>query len=145
MTKEQFLVYLWSIYPTGGFTLFYIIFLVIFLFILGLFYINYSDDRNSKSDDKLREYGWRKLGKLKLIIPLFLTFLLFISQLVPSRDNFLIIIATPYIVDSGKSILESLSDPTSKAYKINELTNKSLDIAIKRLDKIAGEEDAKNK
>lgn len=145
MTKEQFLVYLWSIYPTGGFTLFYIIFLVIFLFILGIFYINYSDDRNSKSDDKLREYGWRKLGKLKLIIPLFFTFLLFISQFVPSRDNFLLIISTPYIVDSGKSILESLSDPTSKAYKINELTNKSLDIAIKRLDKIAGEEDEKNK
>ena len=145
MTKEQFLVYLWSIYPTGGFTIFYIVFLVIFLFILGIFYINFSDDRNSKSDDKLREYGWRKLGKLKLIIPLFFTFLLFISQLVPSRDNFLLIIATPYIVDSGKSILESLSYPTRKAYKINELTNKSLDIAIKRLDKIAGEEDAKNK
>lgn len=145
MTKEQFLVYLWSIYPTGGFTLFYIIFLVIFLFILGLLYINYSDDMNSKSDDKLREYGWRKLGKLKLIIPLFFIFLLFVSKLVPSRDNFLLIIATPYIVDSGKNMLESLSDPTSKAYKINELTNKSLDIAIKKLDKITGEEDAKNK
>lgn len=145
MTKEQFLVYLWSIYPTGGFTIFYIIFLVVFLFILGIFYINYSDDRNSKSDDKLKEYGWRKLGKLKLIIPSFFIFLLFICQLVPSRDNFLLIIATPYVVDSGKSILESLADPTSKAYKINELTNKSLDIAIKKLDKIAGEEDAKNK
>ena len=85
------------------------------------------------------------LGKLKLIIPSFFIFLLFVSQFVPSRDNFLLIIATPYVVDSGKSILESLNDPTSKAYKINELTNKSIDIAIKRLDKIAGEEDAKNK
>ncbi len=61
--------------------------------------------------------------------------MLFLSQFVPSRKDFMFIIATPYLVESGKSLIESLQDPTSKAYKINQLMDKGLDKALIELDK----------
>ena len=84
------------------------------------------------------------MGKWKIIIPSVLIVLLFLSNLVPSnRNHFLYIVATPYVVDSGKSIIESLQDPNSKLSKLNQMTDKALDKALKYLDE--NENDKQNK
>lgn len=60
--------------------------------------------------------------------------------MVPNRDHFIYIIATPYVVESGKSIIDSLQDPNSKLSKLNQMTDKALDKALLYLD-----EDKKDK
>ena len=62
-----------------------------------------------------------------------LVLFIFLSQLVPKRDHFLLIIATPYAVEAGKSLADSLSDPTSKMFKLNQLVDKGLEKMLKEL------------
>ena len=140
MTNEQWLVYLWSIYPSGGYQVFYVICLCTFLVFISFMLIMYSDT----SDRYKTETIWFKMGKWKIIIPSVLIVLLFLSNLVPSNRNyFLYIVATPYVVDSSKSIIESLQDPNSKLSKLNQMTDKALDKALKYLDE--NENDKQNK
>lgn len=131
MTNEQWLVYLYSIYPDGGVSIFWCLNLVLSVILIFILWIGYSDTPVEKRNTT----QFMKIGKWKVIMPLFFTTMLFLSQFVPDRSTFLYIIATPYVVDSGKSIIESLQDPTSKAYKINQLLDKGLDKAIIELDK----------
>lgn len=138
MTNEQWLVYLWSIYPNGGYTIIYGIMLILSLLILIVSYTSYLDAVNN--DNILEETFWDMLGKWKIIIPFTLCTLLVISNLIPSKQNFMYIVATPYVVDTGKSIIESLQDPTSKAYKINQIMDKTLDKAIVAMDKATSED-----
>ena len=140
MTKEQWLVYLWSIYPSGGYQIFYAISLLIFLVFMIFMFIVHSDE----SDKYKTETIWYKMGKWKIIVPSVLLVLLFLSNLVPSnRNHFLYIVATPYVVDSGKSIIESLQDPNSKLSKLNQMTDKALDKALMYLGE--NENDKQNK
>ena len=128
MTREQWLVYLWSIYPEGGFIVFWWILLVFFgagmLFFATLHFDSYDNN----------ESIWRKMGKWKIIIPAVLMVFIFISNLVPKKEYFAYIIATPYVVDSGKSIVESLQDPNSKLSKLNSIMDKGLDKVLKELE-----------
>ena len=86
---------------------------------------------------------WRKLGKYKIIVPSVLLLFIFLSNLVPSREHFAYIIATPYVVESGKSIVDSLNDPNSKLSKLNQMTDKALDKALMYLGE--NENDKQNK
>ena len=141
MTNEQWLVYLWSIYPSGGYQLFYAIFLIAYLFFIIFAFMSYSDTSDRYRTDAV----WYKMGKWKIIIPSVLIVLLFLSNLVPSnRNHFLYIIATPYVVDSGKSIIESLQDPNSKLSKLNQMTDKALDKALMYLGENENEKQNKN-
>ena len=74
---------------------------------------------------------------------LFLLFI-FLSNLVPNREHFIYIIATPYVVESGKSIVESLQDPSSKLSKLNQMTDKALDKALKYFGENENEKQNKN-
>ena len=140
MTKEQWLVYLWSIYPSGGYQVFYAISLLIFLVFIGFMLIMHSDASESDRTKTI----WFRMGKWKVIIPSVLLVLIFLSNLVPSnRNHFLYIVATPYVVDSGKSIIESLQDPNSKLSKLNQMTDKALDKALMYLGE--NENDKQNK
>ena len=140
MTKEQWLVYLWSIYPNGGYHLFYILCLCAFLIFMGFMLIVYENERDSDKPDTI----WYKMGKWKVIISSVLIVLIFLSNLIPSNKNhFLYIVATPYVVDSGKSIIESLQDPNSKLSKLNQMTDKALDKALMYLGE--NENDKQNK
>ena len=131
MTNEQWLVYLWSIYPNGGYQVFYATLLIAYLFVIIFALISHSDTPDRYRTDTV----WYKMGKWKIIIPSVLLVLIFLSNLVPSnRNHFLYIVATPYVVDSGKSIIESLQDPNSKLSKLNQMTDKALDKALKYLD-----------
>ena len=131
MTNEQWLVYLWSIYPQGGISIFWFCGFCVALTYIFIIWIGYSEcemrDRNNTQ--------FVKTGKWKFIVPVFFAGMLFLSQFVPSRKDFMFIIATPYIIESGKSLIDSLQDPTSKAYKINQLMDKGLDKALVELDK----------
>ena len=131
MTNEQWIVYLWSIYPQGGMTCFWFTGLVISLIFISILWIGYSECYL----EKRKTTQFTKLGKWKVIIPLFFGSMLFLSNLVPDRKDFMFIVATPYIIESGKSLIDSLQDPTSKAYKINQLMDKGLDKALIELDK----------
>ena len=145
MTQEQWLVYIWSIYPNGGFQVFWVMCLIlvaVFLFIAAASF--FSDTGGYRySEEEKNTYLWRKLGKWKIIMPSVLLLFIFLSNLVPSREHFVYIIATPYVVESGKSIVDSLNDPNSKLYKLNKMTDKALDKALMYLDE--NENDKQNK
>ena len=127
MTNEQWLVYLWSIYPNGGFTQLWATLLIAFavgmLLIAAMHYEGDSDETTL----------WSKMGKWKIIIPFILVIFIFISYLVPKRDHFILILATPYAVEAGKSLTDSLNDPTSKMFKLNQLVDKGLEKMLKEL------------
>ena len=127
MTNEQWLVYLWSIYPNGEFIQIWITLLVIFAIgmalIAAIHFDGYEDETTL----------WSKLGKWKVIIPSILVLFIFLSLLVPKRDHFILILATPYAVEAGKSLTDSLNDPTSKMFKLNQLVDKGLEKMLKEL------------
>ena len=149
MTNEQWLIYIYGIYPEGGFQIFYIVLLAIFL--ITTFIIlrsNYYDIVNANYNPRtserfipetkqlaLEQTMYLRLGKLKYIVPSILLLLSFLCNLVPNKSTFMYIVAAPYVVDSTKSLIDSLQDPTSKAYKLNQLLDKGLDKAIQALDK----------
>ena len=127
MTNEQWLVYLWSIYPNGGFLHLWVVLLVTFA--VGILFtgiIHHEGDRDKTT-------LWSKLGKWKITIPSILVLFIFLSLLIPKRDHFLLIIATPYAVEAGKSLADSLNDPTSKMFKLNKLVDKGLEKMLKEL------------
>ena len=146
MTNEQWLVYLWSIYPNGGFQAFWVMCLAaVFVFLCFVAGIYFSDTGEYRySEEEKNTYLWRKLGKWKIIVPSVLLLFIFLSNLVPSREHFAYIIATPYVVESGKSIVESLNDPSSKLSKLNQMTDKALDKALLYLDKDKKDKQNKN-
>ena len=146
MTNEQWLVYIWSIYPNGGFQVFWVISLaIVFVFLCFVAGIYFSDTSGYRySEDEKDIYLWRKLGKWKIIVPSVLLLFIFLSNLVPNREHFAYIIATPYVVESGKSIVESLNDPSSKLSKLNQMTDKALDKALMYLDEDKNDKQNKN-
>ena len=127
MTNEQWLVYLWSIYPNGLFIQIWILALILFAGFLMILAIIHFDKYQNKIT------LWTILGKWKIIIPSILVLFIFLSNLVPKRDHFLLILATPYAVEAGKSLADSLNDPTSKMFKLNQLVDKSLEKMLKEL------------
>ena len=146
MTNEQWLVYLWSIYPNGGFQVFWVISLTLVVVLLTFAGASYFSDTGGYrySEEEKNTYLWKKLGKWKIIIPSVLLVLIFLSNLVPSREHFAYIIATPYVVESGKSIVDSLNDPNSKLSKLNQMTDKALDKALIYLGENKNDKQNKN-
>ena len=127
MTNEQWLVYLWSIYPNGGFIQLWGVLLVLFATGMMIAAIHHFDGYGD-------EYTiWSRFGKWKIVIPSILVLFIFLSLLVPKRDHFLLIIATPYAVEAGKTLADSLNDPTSKMFKLNQLVDKGLEKMLKEL------------
>ena len=137
MTQEQWLVYIWSIYPNGGFQVFWVMCLVLVLGLLAFAAASFFSDTGGwkYTEEEKNTYLWRKLGKYKVIVPSVLLLFIFLSNLVPSREHFAYIIATPYVVESGKSIVDSLNDPASKLYKLNSIMDKGLDKVLDELTK----------
>ena len=127
MTNEQWLVYLWSIYPNGLSIQIWVLLLIIFIIGMIPVAINHFDDYEDETT------LWSKIGKWKIAIPSILVLFIFISYLVPKRDHFLLIIATPYAVEAGKSLADSLNDPTSKMFKLNQLVDKGIEKMLKEL------------
>ena len=127
MTNEQWLVYLWSIYPNGGFLHLWISLLVVFAVGMVLVAAIHFEGDNDETT------MWSKMGKWKIIIPSILVLFIFLSNLVPKRDHFLLIIATPYAVEAGKSLADSLNDPTSKMFKLNQLVDKGIEKMLQEL------------
>ena len=137
MTNEQWLVYIWSIYPNGGFQVFWVMSLVLVVSLLTFAAISFFSDTGGwkYTEEEKNTYLWRKLGKYKVIVPSVLLLFIFLSNLVPSREHFAYIIATPYVVESGKSVVDSLNDPTSKLSKLNSIMDKGLDKVLEELNK----------
>ena len=127
MTNEQWLVYLWSIYPNGEFIQIWTTLFVVF--IAGILFIGIIHHEGNNDETTM----WSKLGKWKIVIPSILAIFIFISYLVPKRDHFLLILATPYAVEAGKSLADSLNDPTSKIFKLNQIVDKGLERMLKEL------------
>lgn len=127
MTNEQWLVYLWSIYPNGGFMHLWVVLLILFatgITYAGIFHFNGDEDEDTV---------WSKMGKWKIVIPSILVVFIILSYLVPKRDHFILILATPYAVEAGKSLADSLNDPTSKMFKLNQIVDKGLEKMLQEM------------
>ena len=127
MTNEQWLVYLWSIYPNGLFIQIWATLLTVFAIGIALIAAIHFDGYEDETT------VWSKLGKWKIVIPSILVLFIFLSLLVPKRDHLILILATPYAVEAGKSLADSLNDPTSKMFKLNQLVDKGLEKMLKEL------------
>ena len=143
MTKEQLLVYIWSIYPEGGAKDFWVVLLILYLAFIIVIYFAYllndaeegsEEEREYDKDDKKERPLFIRLGKWKVSGILFLLFIIFLCNLVPKKEHFIYIVATPFVIESGKTILESLQDPNSKLFKLNKITDKSLERLSESLD-----------
>lgn len=146
MTKEQLLVYIWSIYPEGGAKDFWVVLLILYLAFIIVIYVAYllhidkknaersGIEREDDKDDKKERPLFIRLGKWKVSGILFLLFMIFLCNLVPKKEHFIYIVATPFVIESGKTILESLQDPNSKLFKLNKITDKSLERLSESLD-----------
>ena len=143
MTKEQLLVYIWSIYPEGGVKDFWVVLLILYLVFIIVIYFAYllntaeegsDEEREYDKDDKKERPLFIRLGKWKVSGILFLLFMIFLCNLVPKKEHFIYIVATPFVIESGKTILESLQDPNSKLFKLNKITDKSLERLSESLD-----------
>ncbi len=143
MTKEQLLVYIWSIYPEGGAKDFWVVLLILYSAFIIVIYFAYllndaedgsEEEREYDKDDKKERPLFIRLGKWKVSGILFLLFMIFLCNLVPKKEHFIYIVATPFVIESGKTILESLQDPNSKLFKLNKITDKSLERLSESLD-----------
>ena len=143
MTKEQLLVYIWSIYPEGGAKEFWEVLLILYSAFIIVIYFAYllndaeegsEEEREDDKDDKKERPLFIRLGKWKVSGILFLLFMIFLCNLVPKKEHFIYIVATPFVIESGKTILESLQDPNSKLFKLNKITDKSLERLSESLD-----------
>ena len=143
MTKEQLLVYIWSIYPEGGAKDFWVVLLILYSAFIIVIYFAYllndaeegsEEEREYDKDDKKERHLFIRLGKWKVSGILFLLFIIFLCNLVPKKEHFIYIVATPFVIESGKTILESLQDPNSKLFKLNKITDKSLERLSESLD-----------
>ena len=143
MTKEQLLVYIWSIYPEGGVKEFWEVLLILYSAFIIVIYFAYllntteegsDEEREDDKDDKKERPLFIRLGKWKVSGILFLLFMIFLCNLVPKKEHFIYIVATPFVIESGKTILESLQDPNSKLFKLNKITDKSLERLSESLD-----------
>ena len=123
MTKEQWIIYLYGIYPEGGWKALWTILLVCFLlFILIIFAIHNVDKQNGESSTL-----WEELPKQLKIIPIIvLSILIFLSNLVPNKNVFLALVATPTVV---KYIKHTLNNDRLK--KIDKLFDITLDKMLK--------------
>ncbi len=63
MTNEQWLVYLWSIYPNGLFIQIWILVLILFIGFLMILAIMHFDNYTSRNVNTV----WSKLGKWKIV------------------------------------------------------------------------------
>ena len=127
MTQEQWLVYAYSVWPNGGWTWIWGSLVIVGLFISVIITAVYIDTNGKDVKKSTVKTFWIATG---IVI-----FLLQVSFLIPDKKGMAAIIATPYIVEGGKSLVESLKDPNSKAYKINLLIDKSLDKAVEEITK----------
>lgn len=122
MTKEQWFIYLYDIYPSG------IFFVFLNLFIVGLVGIGVLIrvmNRISEEENRLILPSFAK--------PFFVVVIIMLSLLnfLPSKNAILAIVAAPYVVESGETLYESLGDKNSKLYKINKLLDSKLDELLK--------------
>ena len=128
MTDTQWIIYIYGIYPEGGWTVLWMILLVaytIFIAAIGVNNISESKYRSYKPEDYLlNRLSWFK----KYGISLLLGFMIFLSNLVPPKNTFLALAATPTVV---KHITESMDH--GKLKKLDKLFDLVLDKAEEEL------------
>lgn len=126
LTQEQWLVYAYSVWPNGGWTLIWGLLVGLLALVSFIMTAAFLDNEISFEDKRILKRLWIATGIATLILQL--------CFLIPDKKGMAAIIATPYIVENGKSLIESLKDPNSKAFKINQLIDQSLSKAIEKLE-----------
>lgn len=130
MTQEQWIIYLYGIYPNGGFTLLYIVLLASWVALMGIMFASYNVDKDSRHIESMKGYYWVTIPTRWKVIPVVaLLTLIFLSNLVPSKNTFLMLVATPTVVDLVK---ESAKD--GKLKQMDSILDKALNKLEKELE-----------
>ena len=125
MTNEQLLIYLYGIYPEGGWSILWALLLlttIVVMVILAHDRYEIYDSGREESDWHYTKSPWYKLGNFRWVLPSTFVLLLFLSNLVPDKKTFLLLAATPTIVESATS-------QDGKLYRLNDIIDKALDRA----------------
>jgi hypothetical protein len=121
MTTEQWLLYLYSIYPSGKAIGGAIFLLTAASFLFYTFSFTMADD-----DQELvkKSKAWGKRSFIAAII------LVSVNIFLPSREMFIAIVATPKVLE----IIKQSADE-GKIRQLDEIVDKSLTVLTKKLDK----------
>ncbi len=123
MTQEQFIIYLYGIYPEGGLSFFAVGMLLAFFGLRTVVWI-YREENDGDFDTPYETY----IKPVK-VAGFLVSMVLVVGYLIPSKNTFLAVVATP-------SLVESLESKEGKLYKVNKLLNRALDTAEKVLDEV---------
>ncbi len=119
MTNEQWLIYIYGIYPEGGFTA--ALWTMVIFMVLSLLTILQIDKPEIMKI-------WKSIMK-PLVIVTFISSL--IGYFIPTKNAYLLMLATPSVVNSMEN---------GKLSKLEKLIGRALDEAGKSLDKVEDNE-----
>ena len=128
MTQEQWIIYLYSIYPSGGITTLLSIVTGILMIVSGISWLSYKDkveyggSTKSRAEENFEnnELTYQSLkGHLK-IMALLTTISASVGYFIPDKNTFVAIVATP-------SIVRSYTDNDGKLNKIDSIIDKILE------------------
>ena len=136
MSKEQWIIYIYGIYPEGGISAMFVITTFILLLIMSGSYFSYKDDLSYgyKKTQIIEEYKEKTLlfqtlsGPTK-IVGTFTLVVIVLGNFIPSKNSFLALVAMP-------SISKSYTESDGKLHKIDSIIEK----VLIRTDKILTEE-----
>ena len=119
MTKEQWLLFLYGIYPGAGVVFTGLLMAVLGFMMYGLLKLGYDQIPPHLKLEKFVSVALMAVGALLVVI----------TSLLPPREIFLAILAAPTL---KQVVSESVEH--GKLHTIDELLDKSLDVLSKRLD-----------
>ena len=93
MTKEQFIIYIYGIYPGGGLS---ILVSALFIFYFGVKTLFCIDHKAHREEGKT----YSEYMKPVKVASFFLAIILTVGYIIPSKNTFLAIVATPSLVKS---------------------------------------------
>ena len=141
MTDEQWIIYFYGIYPNGRLLVIFIILTGLLVVIALISYMIYREDLGYayKRKNILQEYEdstllFQKLYKPTKIVGGITIALMVIMSLLPSKDVFLALVATP-------TVIESFQKEGGKLNRVNSIIDKVLE----KTERVLEDEDNKIK
>jgi len=125
MTNEQWLIYLYGIWPNGGFTAVYWTLLIIISIPSGIAAADYNKDK-AYYDSRRTPHLWVTMKSKAIKSMIVLSMLVIVSNLIPDKKTMLLLTATP-------TIMQSLNSNDGKLHRIDQIIDKALIKANKLL------------
>lgn len=134
MSNEQWIIYLYGVWPDGGWSALLTLLFSLYAFYAGIVASHYADHISDWREWKgSKEEYMKNALYAKTVKPYFIkalvsfVILITLANFVPNKNTFLALVATP-------SLVESLESETGKLHKLNKLMDLGIDKAMEKLE-----------